>query len=83
MSVSLPEQLKAYVKERAEQGLYGTPSDYIRELIREDLKRHEQKKLETMLLEGLASGDPIIMTATEQKKLEDEVRARILKKRTG
>lgn len=83
MSISLPEQLKEYVRERSERGLYGTPSDYIRDLIREDLKRYEQKKLEVMLLEGLASGEPIMMTEAEQKKLENEVRERVMKKRTA
>lgn len=79
MSISLPQQLKEYVKERAEQGLFGTPSDYIRDLIREDLKRHEQERLESLLLEGLASGESIPMTKEEWKKLRAEAHKKFKK----
>ena len=81
MSVSLPKKLKEYVKQRTKQEHYGTPSDYIRGLIREDLKRREQEQLEIMLLEGLASGEPIPMTKTELKKLEKEIHNRVAKKK--
>lgn len=77
MSISLPQQLKKYVQERAELGLYGTPSDYIRDLIREDLKRHEQEQLEAMLLEGLASGEAKPMTKKNWQDLRAEVHKRI------
>ena len=56
MNVSLPEELKKHVKERVAEGHYSTPSDYVRELIREDLKRRSQESLEKLLLEGLSSG---------------------------
>ena len=62
MSISLPQNLKEYVKERSMQAHYGTPSDYIRGLIREDLKRLEQERLEAELLKGLRSGKGIPMT---------------------
>ena len=39
MSISLPSELKKMVKERVEKDHYGTPSDYLRSLIREDLKK--------------------------------------------
>ena len=43
MTISLPEDLKQFVKKRSLTAHYGTPSDYIRGLIREDLKRLEQE----------------------------------------
>ena len=58
MNVSLPEQLRAFVSERA-VGRYGSASEYIRELIREDQRCAEQEKLEALLIQGLESGDPI------------------------
>ena len=83
MSVSLPEPLKDFVKERSERGLYGTPSDYIRALIREDLKRHEQEKLEALLLDGLASGEPQSMTKDNWEALRADVHKRIAERKRG
>ena len=62
VNVSLPETLKEYVEEQVADGGYGTTSEYMRELIREDRKRKAQERLETLLLEGLDSGDPIPIT---------------------
>jgi len=59
MNISLPETLKAYVEEQVLSGGYGTVSEYLRELIREDKKRRTQERLESFLLEGLDSGDPV------------------------
>ena len=65
MNVSLPETLKAYVKDRVAEGTYSNPSDYIRALIRTDMKRHSQKNLESMLLEGINSGPATEMTRAD------------------
>lgn len=72
MSVSLPKELKEHVKRRVRQEHFGTPSDYIRNLIRGDIKRQEQDRLETMLVEGLASGTPSLMSGSDWKKLRAE-----------
>ena len=77
ISVSLPKELKEHIKRLVKQEHFGTPSDYIRSLIRRDLKRNEQEHLESLLLEGLASGPSTAMTVGEWKKLQAEVRARI------
>jgi antitoxin ParD1/3/4 len=75
--ISLPPHLKEDVKQRTTQAHYGTPSDYIRGLIREDLKRHEQAQLEQTLLQGLRSGKGIPMTAQAWKRLGAEAAQRI------
>jgi antitoxin ParD1/3/4 len=62
MNISLPETLKTYVEEQVAAGGYGTASEYLRELIREDKKRKAQARLESFLLEGLDSGDPVPVT---------------------
>jgi antitoxin ParD1/3/4 len=71
MTISLPEDLKQFVKKRSLTAHYGTPSDYIRGLIREDLKRLEQERLEAELLKGLRSGKGIPMTEDAWKQLRD------------
>jgi len=81
MSVSLPKHLKEYIRARTKQDSFGTPSDYIRSLIRDDVKRHEQEHLEKMLLEGMASGSGQTMTANEWKKLRGEVRIKLKPRR--
>ena len=62
MNISLPETLKSYVEEQVTSGGYGTASEYLRELIREDKKRKARERLESFLLEGLDSGGPVPVT---------------------
>ena len=61
MNVSLPESLRAFAEERAGQG-FSSASEYIRELIRSDQKVAAKEKLEALLIEGLESGKPIVVT---------------------
>ena len=55
LNISLPEQLKAYVEAQVAEGEYGTPSEYMRDLIRRD-KEMQLAKLEKSLLKALDSG---------------------------
>jgi antitoxin ParD1/3/4 len=77
MNISLPDELKAYVEEQL-QGGYSTPSEYVRELIREDQKRRAKERLETQLLEGLNSGEPIPADAAFWTELKREAVARLV-----
>ena len=52
MTISLPEDLKQFAIKRSRTAHFGTPSDYIRGLIREDLQRLEQERLEVELMKG-------------------------------
>jgi antitoxin ParD1/3/4 len=81
MTISLPKHLKEFVKDRSVTAHFGTPSDYIRGLIREDLKRLEQERLEQELLKGLRSGKSIPMTKQAWKRLRAEAARRIEAKR--
>ena len=83
MTISLPEDLKQFVKKRSLTAHYGTPSDYIRGLIREDLKRLEEERLEQELLKGLRSGKGIPMTKDAWKRLKAEASKRIQTKRSS
>ena len=62
---------KDYVEEQTKRG-YSTPSEYVRELIREDQKRHAKVKLDALLLEGLNSGQPIPADAKFWAELKQE-----------
>ena len=76
MTISLPEDLKQFVKKRSRTAHFGTPSDYIRGLIREDLQR-----LEAELVKGLKSGKGIRMTPASWKKMRAEAMKIIKSKR--
>ena len=55
LHISLPERLEERVKRT---GTYSNASDYVRSLIRADLERAGEERLEALLLDGLASGEP-------------------------
>ena len=80
MNVSLPEDLKEYVEARTRSG-YSTPSEYVRELIREDQKRQAREKLDALLLEGLNSGKSLPMDAKFWSELKQEAFSRLASRR--
>jgi antitoxin ParD1/3/4 len=42
LNVSLPDQLKFWIISKVEEGKYSSASDYLRDLIREDIRQQEQ-----------------------------------------
>lgn len=79
MNVSLPQELKEYVESQSAAG-YSTPSEYVRELIREDRKRRAKERLEALLLEGLESGEAVPATAEFWDELKREALSKLQKK---
>jgi antitoxin ParD1/3/4 len=59
LNISLPQSLKDYVEDQVKANGYSTPSEYVRELLRQDQQRRTEQRLEELLLQGLNSGDPI------------------------
>ncbi len=68
LHISLSDSLKRRVKDRVEEEHFSNPSDYIRALIREDLKSHDGMRLEKMIVEGLESGRGVTVGSPEWKK---------------
>jgi len=66
LNISLPEALKAYVEGQVASGHWGTPSEYIRELIRQD-KERRMANLEQELL-AAAKGRKIEVSIDEIRK---------------
>lgn len=54
-SISLPDLLKAYVEERVASGDFGTPSEFVCNLIRQD-KAARRARIESELLDAQQSG---------------------------
>ena len=76
MNVSLPEELKEYVEAQTKNG-YSTPSEYVRELIRGDRKRRAKERLDSLLLEGINSGESIPVNAKFWRDLKQEALAKL------
>ncbi len=66
LNISLPEQLKQYVEGQVASGDWGTPSEYIRELIRQD-KERRLHSLEQDLLAAVR-GPKIELSLSEIRK---------------
>lgn len=82
MNISLPDVMKAFVDEQVESGAYGSASEYVRELVRRDQKERAENRLETLLLEGLESGDPIPLNEEYRANLLRDLEARRKKKKS-
>lgn len=54
MNVSLPDPMREWVDDQVKGGEYANASDYIRDLIRHDQRRHQE--LRAAIAEGLESG---------------------------
>lgn len=71
-NISLPENLKTYVEGQVASGDWGTPSEYIRELIRQD-KERRLANLEQELL--AAAKSPIVDISTSEIRKNGLIRA--------
>ena len=65
LNISLPDPLKAYVEGRVASGDYGTPSEFVRNLIRQD-KEQRRALLETELIAAL-QGEALAISPDELK----------------
>ena len=45
LNISLPKALKSYVEGQVASGDWGTPSEYVRELIRRDKEKDKERRL--------------------------------------
>ena len=57
LNVNMPKDLRQFVDKRTQKGGFGTPTEYVRHLIRKDRDEEGERKLERLLLEGLRSGN--------------------------
>jgi antitoxin ParD1/3/4 len=65
LNISLPDPLKAYVEDRVSSGDFGTPSEFVRNLIRQD-KEQRRALLETELIAAL-QGEALAISPDELK----------------
>jgi antitoxin ParD1/3/4 len=77
MNVSLPDTLRDYIEQQVKTGGYGSSSEYIRDLIRQDQKRKAQEHLQTLLLEGLDSGEALPMSDRDWTEIRQAVQDKL------
>jgi len=73
MNISLPDSLKAYVDTLVQTEGYGTSSEYMRELIRQD---QDKRQFKEHLLAGMRSGVEGAMDAEFFAAMRQRVSAR-------
>lgn len=68
MNVSLPDQMKAWVEDRGQDGRFSNSSDYVRHLIRQDQEREEARgQIQTAVDQAIASGSARPLEFTDFK----------------
>jgi antitoxin ParD1/3/4 len=83
VTISLPESLKQFVDAQVASKGYGNVSEYFRSLLRDAQEREAEARLEALLLEGLASGDPIPVTEKFWSDLRAEAEQRVKARKAG
>ena len=71
MNISLPEALKSYVDQQVSARGYGSSSEFLRELIRND---QDRQQLRALLLEGANSPPAGVADAEYFNRLRDRLR---------
>jgi antitoxin ParD1/3/4 len=83
MNISLPDPMKQFVEEQVSAGAYSSASEYVRELVRADQKRHAKEQLEQILLNAINSGDPIDVTPEMVEEVRQKLRARAAQRKAA
>ncbi|MGJ3246649.1 MAG: ribbon-helix-helix domain-containing protein [Elainellaceae cyanobacterium] len=71
LNISLPDQIQMFVEEQAIAAGFNSANEYVYHLIvREQERVAQQERVESLLLEGLDSGEPVEATDDwwEQKR---------------
>jgi antitoxin ParD1/3/4 len=76
LQLDLPDEMMEFIAEQIAEGDYDSPSEYIRDLVRADQKRHAKSQLETVLLRAANSGDPSDLTPEIVEQMRQRLRGR-------
>jgi antitoxin ParD1/3/4 len=72
LTVSLPDEMKAYIEAQVAEEGYASASEYLQALLRDARMSQARKKLEAKLDEALASGPAEPMTREDWESIERE-----------
>ena len=77
MHISLPPSVCDMIRKQVASGPHGNASAYIRSLIERDERGRAEQRLESLVLEGLESGAPIVMDEQFFESLDADLDRRI------
>jgi antitoxin ParD1/3/4 len=83
ITISLPKSLKQFVDAQVASKGYGDAGEYLCSLVREAQQAETDARLEALLLEGLASGNPIPIDEKFWNDLRAETEQRVRAHKTG
>ena len=81
VTISLPESLREFLNNQVQTKGYGNVSEYFRGLLREAQSKEAEGRLESLLLEGLESGEDIPLTGKFWRELRAKALRSVAKKR--
>lgn len=74
LNISLPDQIKTFVEEQAIAAGFSSANEYVYHLILQEQQRiAQQERIESLLLEGLESGEPLYAARDISSILDSEV----------
>lgn len=71
LNISLPDTMKTEVENIIATEGYGNTSEFFRDLVRNYLKERQEKKLDTLLIEGLNSGESTPLTKEDFERIKE------------
>src|SRR5438552_15226074 len=81
LNISLPEALKAYVEGQVASGDWGTPSEYVGELIRQDKERRQGNVGQDLIAAARGAKIELPVVDTRKKGLVPALLGRARRKR--
>ena len=82
LNISLPVATRSWVEDQVKKHGYGTVSEYIRQLLRDEQKRQMREEIDRNLLEALDSGEATPLTRKDWQDIEREGLKRARTKKT-
>ena len=71
VNISLPDTMKAEIEEVIATEGYGNTSEFFRDLARNYLRERQERKIETLILKGLDSGDTTPLTKEDFERIKE------------
>ncbi len=81
MNISLPPPLKEWVDQQVSRRGFGTASEFVRQMLREEQQRQLRERIDAALVEGIESGPSTPMTTQDWDDIRREGRRRLAKRK--
>lgn len=83
VTFSLPQSMREFIERQVAEEGFGTVSEYLRSLVRDDQKRKARAVVDQALLEGLNSGAASEWTPGDRNAVEAEIKRRVGRLKAG